>query len=46
LIYNFEGQLINTLVESFNKPTDVLVNRNKLFVANYGENTVSIYKKD
>jgi len=43
LIYDFEGALLKTLSEVFNKPTDVLVKGVKLYVANYGENTVSVY---
>ncbi len=43
LIYDLEGTLINILEVQFNKPTDVLVHSNKMYVANYGENSISVY---
>ncbi|MEQ9290355.1 MAG: NHL repeat-containing protein [Cyclobacteriaceae bacterium] len=40
LIYDFDGNLVRTLSDHFNKPTDVLVAKDKMFVANYGENAL------
>lgn len=45
LIYDFEGALIDTLTNQFNKPTDVLVYNDEMYVANYGENAVTIFSK-
>ena len=44
LIYDLEGTLINILEGQFNKPTDVLVHSDKMYVANYGENSISIFE--
>ena len=46
LIYDFEGMLIEVLEEEFNKPTDIIVQSGKLFVPNYGENSISVYSLD
>jgi len=45
LIYDFEGNIINTLVEPFNKPTDIVVLEDKLYVANYGENSITVFER-
>ena len=43
LVYDFEGVLLEIFEGNFNKPTDVLVTDEKFFVANYGENSISVY---
>ncbi|MEQ9424063.1 MAG: 6-bladed beta-propeller [Cyclobacteriaceae bacterium] len=46
LVYDFEGVLLDIFEGQFNKPTDVLVTSDKFYVANYGENSVSVYTLD
>lgn len=45
LIYDFDGHLLNAFQGNFNKPTDVLVQKGRLFVANYGENSISVFSR-
>ncbi len=45
LIYDFEGVLLDTLTNHFNKPTDILISKEEMYVANYGENTIAIFSK-
>ena len=45
LIYSFEGVLLDTLTNHFNKPTDVLISNEEMYVPNYGENTITIFSK-
>jgi DNA-binding beta-propeller fold protein YncE len=45
LIYDFEGVLQQIFEGQFNKPTDIHVTKEKFYVANYGENTISVYTK-
>jgi len=45
LIYDFEGVLQQIFEGPFNKPTDVHVTMEKFYVANYGENTISVYTR-
>ena len=42
LIYNLKGGLIKILINNFNKPTDITSNKNKIYVSNYGDNSVSV----
>jgi len=43
LVYDFEGLLLKIFEGQFNKPTDILVQSNSFYVANYGENTISVF---
>jgi len=45
LIYSLEGELKQILIESFDKPADVLVDGNLMYVANYGGGTISVIEK-
>ena len=43
LVYDFEGVLLQIFEEHLDKPTDVMVRSDKFFVANYGENSLSVF---
>ncbi len=43
LIYNLNGKLIHIINEHLNKPTDIDVIGDKLFVSNYGSGSVAIF---
>lgn len=44
LIFDFEGNLIQVLTKKINYPTDVFFEGNRLYVTNFQENTISVYK--
>ena len=46
LIYDLEGALRYILYDSLNKPTDLVVYQNKLYVANYGGNSIVEFIRD
>lgn len=46
LIYDFDGQLIKILEEQFDRPTDVYVLENILYVANYKGGFISVFKNE
>jgi len=43
LLYNLTGELSQVIEEHLNKPTDAFISSNKLYVANYKNNSVTIY---
>ncbi len=43
LIYTLDGQLSQIIEEHLDKPTDVFIDKNKLYVANYKGNSISVY---
>jgi len=43
MVYDFDGVLLQIFKGQFNKPTEVLVTADKFYVANYGENTISVF---
>jgi len=43
LIYDLEGKLIHIINEHLNKPTEISVSNNKMYVSNYGSGSVAIY---
>lgn len=45
LIYDKEGKLLQELTEHLNKPTDIFFQDNILYVANYGGESISIFKQ-
>lgn len=44
LIYDLTGQLLEILDEQLNKPTDVILDKNKLYVTNYKGKSISIFE--
>ena len=45
LVYDLYGKLLQILIDKFNKPTDIEVVGNIMYVVNYKSNTVEVYKK-
>lgn len=45
LIYNPDGDLVQIMDENLNYPTDVLFDGNTLYISNFKENTISVYRK-
>ncbi len=43
LIYDFNGVLLSILSSHFNKPTDVFINQDHMYVANYGGGSVAVF---
>lgn len=46
LIYNSNGQLLQIVDKEFNKPTDVLLHKNKLYVTNYKGKSLTVLKQE
>jgi len=44
LIYNLNGKLQQILTDNINYPTDVLFDNNKLYLANFKENSIVVYQ--
>lgn len=44
LIYDHNGKLTQTILDKLNKPTDIEVLNNNMYILNYSNNTISIYK--
>ena len=44
LVYNLDGELLQVLSNHLDHPTDVLFNRGRLFVTNYGSGTIAMYR--
>ncbi|MFD2833837.1 6-bladed beta-propeller [Gramella sp. AN32] len=44
LIYDLNGLLQQILTEKINYPTDVLFDENRLYITNFKENTISVFK--
>ena len=44
LTFNHKGKLIHTLVDFINKPSDLYIYQDKLYVANYHGNSVTVYE--
>lgn len=44
LIFSLDGDLMKILKDNFNQPTDVTYDDNTIFISNYGDNSVSIFK--
>lgn len=44
LLYGPNGLLEQILVDSINYPTDVLLDRNTMYITNFKENSISIYR--
>jgi len=45
LIYDHEGQLQQILSEHLEKPTDIAISDDKMYVANFGKGAVGVYEK-
>lgn len=45
LIYDHEGALIQIIDKGLNKPTDLFVSGDQLFITNYKGRYISLYKK-
>jgi len=43
LIYDLEGKLIHIINEHLNKPTEISVYNNKMYISNYGSGSVAIF---
>lgn len=46
LVYDLEGKKKQIITENLEKPTDVLLIDNELYIANYGNKTLNVYKQD
>jgi len=46
LVYNLEGKLSQIIEENLNKPTDVVIHSNELYIANYKDNSISVYVRN
>lgn len=46
LIYNIDGSLFQTLDSNINYPTDILLEESTLYISNFKENTISVYKQE
>lgn len=46
LIYSLEGELQQILTESFDKPADILVDGDLMYVVNYGGGTISVFEME
>jgi len=46
LVYDKNGELIQTLDDNFNQPTDIEVIDNKMFIVNYAANSITVYEHD
>ena len=44
LIYNLNGKLQQILTDKINYPTDVLFDKNKLYITNFKENSITVYQ--
>ncbi len=44
LIFDWEGNVMQTLTENIQKPTDILVHENNLYVINYKGKSMNVYK--
>ncbi len=44
LIYNLQGSLLKILKDNFNKPTDITLDKDKIIVSNYGDNSLTVVK--
>jgi len=45
LVYDIYGKLLQTLIDKFNKPTDIELVDNNMFVLNYKGKTISVFEK-
>ncbi len=45
LIYDFDGNLKQVLNKGLNNPSDVVLVRQRLYIVNYGSNSISVYGK-
>lgn len=45
LIFDMEGKLVQMMDQGLNKPTDLIIDEGKLYVANYKGRYISIYEK-
>ncbi len=45
LIFNMEGKLVQMMDQGLNKPTDLMIDEGRLYVANYNGKYISIYDK-
>ena len=43
LIYDFEGTLLNVFENRFDKPTDIFIYQDQMYVANYGGGSITIF---
>lgn len=46
LIYSIDGSLLQTLDSNINYPTDVIFEESTLYISNFKENTISVYKQE
>lgn len=44
LIYSFSGELKQILTDNINYPTDLIFDGTRLYITNFKENTISVYK--
>ena len=45
LVYDLYGKLLQTLIDKFDKPTDIEIVDNNMFVLNYKGKTISVFEK-
>ena len=45
LVYNNDGDLLAEINEGLSKPTDLLINNDKLIIINYKSQSISVFKK-
>ncbi len=43
LMYDFNGTLLKIFTDHFDKPTDIFIHNNRMFVANYGGDFISVF---
>jgi len=46
LLFHKDGRLIQTIDGHLSKPTDIIINDNELWVANYKSNNISVFRYD
>jgi len=45
LIYDLEGKLIHIINEHLNKPTEISVSNNKMYISNYAGSSISVFEQ-
>lgn len=46
LVYDLEGNLLQQITGNLAQPTDIAAAEDKIFVANYGSNSVVVFRKE
>ena len=44
LVFDFEGNLQQEISEKIEKPTDILVEKNVLYILNYRKSSINVYE--